>query len=101
MKPLIRLRLLGSQLQKDEIHHVLKEIIHVYGFDKILSFIFNHFLHEYNQTKQYNNDLSKITNIISTIIHSRENIKSSISENNSNKIIPITIHNLPSDLIGD
>eukprot|EP01084_Bolivina_argentea_P210707 358555_1 len=98
MEPFIRLRLLGSQLQNNEIQHFVQEIIRIHGFDKILSFIFNYFLHQYNQTKQYDNDLLNITNIISNIIHSRENVKS--SKKDTNKIIPITIDRLPSDLIG-
>eukprot|EP01084_Bolivina_argentea_P255315 429398_1 len=95
MEPLIKFRLLGSQLQKDEIQHFLQQVIHIYDFNKILSWIFNHFLHQYNETKQHHNDLSNIINIISTIIDSRENVKS------SNKITPLTIDRLPSDLIGE
>merc|ERR1712228_345094 len=73
MEPIIKLRLLGSQLDDNELRRLNRKIFHTFGADKILSFLFNHFLCKYQQSGEHHNDLSTVNAFISNIIKSRQN----------------------------
>eukprot|EP01084_Bolivina_argentea_P155744 271397_1 len=95
MEPLIKLRLLASQLQTYES----QQLIHKIGFNKIISLIFNGFVLTYNKTQQHHNQLSNINNIISDIINSRNKNKASL--NQLTNTITFQIDELPFEIIGE
>eukprot|EP01084_Bolivina_argentea_P224553 379681_1 len=92
MQPLIKLRLLASQLKTHESQQLLQNI----GFDKIISLIFSNFVLTYNKTHQHHNELSNINNMISDIIKLRDKN----SNHFANKNI-FHINELPFEMIGE
>eukprot|EP01083_Nonionella_stella_P300867 1029311_1 len=99
MQPLIRLRLLASRLKQHELDTIIKSVIESYTADQILSFMFNHFVLKYQQTKEHDNDVSHMIQMISDILNAREK---TIKSNNSNAIsTKINIDSIPFDMIGE
>eukprot|EP01084_Bolivina_argentea_P251327 421489_1 len=95
MEPVIKFRLLASQLQMHESQQLMLKI----GGNKILALIFNHFLLTYNKTQQHHQELSNITDMISTIINSRDKHESSL--NHLTDTITLQIDELPFEMIGE
>eukprot|EP01083_Nonionella_stella_P278991 948841_1 len=98
MQPLIRLRLLASQLKQHELQRLMDNIVESYIAHEILTFIFNHFVLTYQQTKQHDNDVSLMIQMISNLLNTRKKIKS-----NTDKVTSATVRIdlLPSDMIGE
>eukprot|EP01083_Nonionella_stella_P034083 93312_1 len=105
MQPLILFRYLSSQLKDDERDNLIQAVIARFGAERILSFIFNHFLLQYNQTKQHHDDLSSVTQMISNILDSRKPSTANPSPNNddmTNTANPqISMDAMPSAMIGE
>eukprot|EP01084_Bolivina_argentea_P155743 271396_1 len=99
MEPLIKMRLLASQLQTCETQQLTQQLIQKIGFNTIISLIFNGFVLTYNKTQQHHNELSNINNIISDIIKSRDKNKS--SPNQLTNTITLQIDELPFEMIGE
>eukprot|EP01084_Bolivina_argentea_P233293 392977_1 len=104
MEPLIKLRLLGSQLKQNEFKHFIQNVVGTFGMDTIFSVMFNHFLIKYNQNMEHNNDLQTIISLISNILNSRNDKKSTekkdVKPDNDNKPI-FSLNTIPSEIIGE
>eukprot|EP01083_Nonionella_stella_P301009 1030519_1 len=95
MQPLIRLRLLASQLKQHELQRLIQSLVESYSADQILSFIFSHFALKYQQTKQHDDDVPHMIQMISNILNARKKTQSSSDP------AQITIDSIPSDMIGE
>eukprot|EP01083_Nonionella_stella_P092263 258224_1 len=100
MQPLIRLRLLASRLTQHELQHLIQSVIESYTAEQILSLIFNHFVLKYQQTKEHDNDVSRIIQMISNVLNARKKTKSTFKP--ACGVSPkIKIDAIPSDMIGE
>eukprot|EP01084_Bolivina_argentea_P304757 526416_1 len=91
MEPLIKLRLLESQLNSNEFKRLMEAI----GFDKIISFLYSYFHSEYNRNKTHDPELLNINKLISEIINDRDTTQF-VPVNNNSKM---QINDLPSVMI--
>eukprot|EP01083_Nonionella_stella_P029752 81811_1 len=99
LQPLIRLRLLASQLKQHELQHLIQSTIESYTADQILSLIFNHFVLKYQQTREHDNDVFPMIQMISSVLNTRKkNTKSNVKRAVSTEI---KIDSIPSDMIGE
>eukprot|EP01083_Nonionella_stella_P018068 50525_1 len=100
MQPLIRLRLLASQLKQDELQQLLQSVIESFATEQMLSLIFNHFVLRYQQTNEHDNGVSHMIQMISNILNAREKAKTKPKQKRvvSGKT---NIDSLPSDMIGE
>eukprot|EP01084_Bolivina_argentea_P306968 530534_1 len=93
MEQLIQFRLHASHLQVDESTLLIQNIIQSFGNDKIISFIFNHFLYKYTHSENNEiNDLQNIINMTTDIIEARKKKKKKV-KNEQNDIVIDSNHN--------
>eukprot|EP01083_Nonionella_stella_P168241 567427_1 len=99
LQPLIRLRLLASQLKQHELQHLIQSVFESNTAGHLLSFIFNHFVLKYQQTKKHDNDVSHMIQMISDLLNSRK--KANKSDMKPSVSAKIKIDSMPSDMIGE
>eukprot|EP01083_Nonionella_stella_P073002 197095_1 len=100
MEPLIRLRLLAAQLKQHELQHLIQSVIESYTADQILSFIFNHFVLRYQQTKEVDSDATQMIQMISDVLNTRKKTQSKANQKRTVSAT-IKIDSIPSDMIGE
>lgn len=100
MEPLIRLRSLGSEFDRNDVRKLINKISQEYGTDAIFSFMFNHFLTKYKQSGKHDNALMDIIGLASQIIISKQ-ADQQIDEEDTETNSKVLIHSMPSALIGN
>ena len=98
MEPLIQLRQLGAQFDRDDICKLINKISQEY-VEIIFSSIFNHFLSKYKQSGQHDDELMNIIEITSQILISKQNNQE--AEEDDDKTSKVLIDSMPSALIGN
>ena len=72
MEPLIRLRLLASDLDNFECNRLIQDVVWSFGSQAMLSMVFNHLTTKYNDNGEHDPEVGRITTMISKILNKRK-----------------------------